>query len=78
MLLVRNRQGIHFSANAPNVEAVFFLFGSKDERNFHLKALSSIAQIVQEPGFIERWRKAKNSQALRDAILLASACGTNL
>ncbi len=70
ILLVRNRQGIHFSDNAPKVEAVFFLFGSKDERNFHLKALSSIAQIVQEPGFIERWRKAKNAQALRDAILL--------
>jgi len=70
MLLVRNRQGIRFSDNAPYVEAVFCLFGSKDERNFHLKALSSIAQIVQEPGFIERWRKAKNIQALRDALLL--------
>lgn len=70
ILLVRNRQGIYFSENSPAVEAVLFLFGSKDERNFHLKALSSIAQIIQESGFLEKWRNAKNAQSLRDIFLL--------
>ena len=41
-------KGINFSEKAPMVNAVFVLVGTKDERNFHLRALSTIAGIVQD------------------------------
>ncbi len=70
VILVRSNEGIAFSKDSPNVHAVFFLIGSSDERNFHLKALSAIAQIVQHPKFEKRWIKARNIENLRDLILL--------
>ena len=68
--LVRNREGIRFSEEAPNVNAVFALVGSRDERNFHLRALAAVAQIVQEPEFADRWMAARNEQGLKDVVLL--------
>ncbi len=70
ILLSRCRDGIHFSEKSPSVKAVFVLAGMRDDRNFHLRALSSIAQIVQNPQFINRWNAARNETALRDLILL--------
>jgi amino acid transporter/mannitol/fructose-specific phosphotransferase system IIA component (Ntr-type) len=71
LLLARNRHGITFAgANAP-VNAVFVLAGSRDERNFHLRALAAIAQIVQSPDFMQRWDQARGDRALRDIVLLA-------
>jgi mannitol/fructose-specific phosphotransferase system IIA component (Ntr-type) len=70
ILLVRCREGIRFSEEYPAVHTVFVLVGSKDERSFHLRTLASIAQIVQDPHFEDRWMKAKSEQALRDLVLL--------
>lgn len=70
ILLVRAREGIFFSDAAPRVHAIFVLVGTRDERNFHLRALAAIAQIVQDPHFEERWMAAKDIEALRDIILL--------
>jgi APA family basic amino acid/polyamine antiporter len=70
ILLARCRDGIRFSDEAPDVKAVFVLAGSKDERNFHLRALSAIAQITQSPDFEDHWLKAKNIEGLRDVVLL--------
>ncbi|MBL7016900.1 MAG: amino acid permease [Kiritimatiellales bacterium] len=70
ILLARCREGINFSEESPDVKAVFVLAGTPDDRNFHLRALSSIAQIVQDPKFLKRWIAAKNATALRDIILL--------
>jgi mannitol/fructose-specific phosphotransferase system IIA component (Ntr-type) len=70
ILLARARQGIEFSAQAPRVQAGFVLVGTRDERNFHLRALSAIAQLVQEPDFEKRWVAARGPQALRDILLL--------
>jgi mannitol/fructose-specific phosphotransferase system IIA component (Ntr-type) len=70
ILLARCKKGIRFSEAAPHVTAVFVLIGSRDERNAHLQALASIAQIVQEPNFEKKWLNAKNTEALRDLILL--------
>jgi len=70
ILLARVRQGISFSEDAPHVRAVFVLAGTRDERNFHLCALSAIAQIVGEPEFMDRWMKARGIQPLRDVVLL--------
>jgi mannitol/fructose-specific phosphotransferase system IIA component (Ntr-type) len=49
---------------------VFVIAGTKDERTFHLRALSTIAQIVENPNFREKWMKAEDPEALRDLILL--------
>lgn len=69
-VLVRLSEGTAFSDDAPQVNAVFVLMGTVDERNFHLRALAGIAQIVQDPQFMPRWRAARNETGLRDLILL--------
>ncbi|WP_022667685.1 PTS sugar transporter subunit IIA [Desulfospira joergensenii] len=69
ILLVRCKKGIEFSDSKPRVHAVFVLIGSKDERQFHLRALSFIAQIVMDPRFEKKWMRAKNRQALKDLVL---------
>ena len=70
ILLARCKEGVVFSQSARGVHAVFVLVGSRDERNFHLRALAAIAQIVQDSHFEHKWMKAKNKEALRDIILL--------
>ncbi|MBU0635010.1 MAG: amino acid permease [Candidatus Omnitrophica bacterium] len=70
ILLARCRSGITFSGDIPKVHIVFVLVGSRDERNFHLRALSAIAQIVQDTHFENNWKKAKSIEDLRDIVLL--------
>jgi APA family basic amino acid/polyamine antiporter len=70
LLLARCRGGIVFSERSPSVHAVFVLAGTRDERNFHLRALAAIAQIVREPDFERRWLAAKSREGLRDILLL--------
>lgn len=70
ILLARAREGVRFSEDAPHVHAIFVLVGTRDERNFHLRALSAIAQIVQDPGFEEKWTAAGSKEELRDIVLL--------
>jgi APA family basic amino acid/polyamine antiporter len=70
ILLARCREGIFFSEKDPRIHAVFVISGTKDERNFHLYALSAIAQIVRDPYFEKKWAGAKNKEALRDIVLL--------
>jgi APA family basic amino acid/polyamine antiporter len=72
ILLARAQKGIRFSDEYPNVQTVFLLVGTRDERNFHLRALSAIAQVVQSPDFEKKWLTAKNEQELRDIILLGT------
>ncbi|MFP4105346.1 MAG: amino acid permease [Phycisphaerae bacterium] len=71
LLLARAKPGFRFSEAADEVKAVFILAGSTDERNFHLRALAAIAQIVQEKDFQRRWESATSPQALRDVALLS-------
>lgn len=71
MLISRARKGINFSEQAPHIKTVFVLVGTKDLRNFHLRVLSAIAQIVQTPNFEKDWDTAQNKQALKDILLLA-------
>ncbi len=70
LLLARSKKGIYFSESAPRVHAIFVLLGTRDERNFHLYALSAIAQVAGDPEFIQRWMKARGKQGLRDVIIL--------
>jgi APA family basic amino acid/polyamine antiporter len=70
ILLARAKEGIEFSESAPSVHAIFVLLGTRDERNFHLYALSAIAQVAGDLEFINRWMKARDKQGLRDVVIL--------
>ncbi|MFW6132673.1 MAG: amino acid permease [Planctomycetota bacterium] len=70
ILLARSREGFVFPSSDEGVHAVFVLAGTRDQRNFHLQALSAIAQVVQESDFERRWLAAANDQQLRDVVLL--------
>ena len=71
ILPVRAADGIDFPHAKDPVKTVFFLAGTKDERNYHLRALMAIAQIVQEKDFYERWFAARDTDALRNLLLLS-------
>ncbi len=71
ILTVRCKKGIIFPDTPQPVHALFVLAGSRDERNFHLRALAAIAQIAQGKNFEKRWLNARNAEELRDIILLA-------
>jgi mannitol/fructose-specific phosphotransferase system IIA component (Ntr-type) len=70
MVLVRARDGLIFDNESSPVYAFFLLLTSEDERNFYLRAVTSIAQIIQEPSFKQNWKNAKTLSGLRDLILL--------
>ena len=72
VLLVRAREGIKFLGVQERVRVMFVLAGSKDERNYHLRALMAIAQIAQEKQFEQRWLAARDIEALRNLILLST------
>lgn len=72
ILIVRCKDGINFEKGESPVHTVFVFIGSMDERNFHLRALMSIAQIVKEHNFDKRWFNAKNSEELRNIIYLST------
>ncbi|MFH1855707.1 MAG: amino acid permease [Candidatus Omnitrophota bacterium] len=71
ILLARARKGIIFPTAKEAVNTVFVLAGSKDERNFHLRALAAIAQIAQNPEFDKKWLSVRSAEDLKDIILLA-------
>ena len=71
IIIARSKSGIEFDKNKSKAHIIFALLGSEDERTFHLKALMSIAQIIQNKNFIKNWKKAKTTEDLRNLILLA-------
>jgi mannitol/fructose-specific phosphotransferase system IIA component (Ntr-type) len=71
IVLVRNKFGIPWNEEGEVVYTAFCLIGSKDERNFHLKALMSIAQVLQDPDFHKQWMKARTANELRSVVLVA-------
>ena len=71
LVVVRCIEGIEFTGEKDSVKAVFVLFGTKDERAFHLKVLSSVAHIVQNLKFEKTWLNAKNENQIKDIILLS-------
>ena len=72
ILLVRARDGINFRGVQEPVRIMFVLLGSKDERNYHLRALMAIAQIAQDKDFEQRWLAARDTEAIRNLILLST------
>jgi len=72
ILLIRARDGIDFPQSKDTVKIMFVLAGSQDERNYHLRALMAIAQIAQEKDFENRWLTARDTEAIRNLILLST------
>jgi APA family basic amino acid/polyamine antiporter len=72
ILLVRAREGIDFRGVSDPVKTMFVLAGSKDERNYHLRALMAIAHVAQEKDFEQRWLAARDTEAIRNLILLST------
>ena len=70
VLLARFKDGIVFDKGSPPINKVFVLIGTREERNFHLKALAAIAQIAQDDEFEKNWLEARNVDELRDVVLL--------
>jgi amino acid transporter/mannitol/fructose-specific phosphotransferase system IIA component (Ntr-type) len=71
VVLVRAVDGIDFPKAPDPVKIMFVLAGTKDERNYHLRALMAIAQIAQEKNFEQRWLAARDTAAIRNLILLS-------
>ena len=71
ILLARAKEGVQFPDSSEPVHAIFVLLGTRDERNFHLRALAAIAQIAQDEAFDKSWLAARNIQELKDIVLLA-------
>lgn len=71
ILLARAKEGVLFPGASSVVYTIFVLAGSRDERNFHLRALAAIAQIAQDKDFDKSWLAARNCEELRDIVLLA-------
>jgi len=72
ILLVRAVDGIDFAEVAEPIRIMFVLAGSKDERNYHLRALMAIAQIVQERRFEQQYLAARDTETIRNVILLST------
>jgi len=71
ILIIRARDGIDFPHAKDPVRIMFILAGSRDERNYHLRALMAIAQIAQEKQFEQRWLAARGIEGIRNLILLS-------
>ncbi len=68
---IRAPEGVRFSSERKAVKAVFVLIGTKDMRNLHLRALTAIAQIVQQPNFEDHWLKAGSHNDIIDFFILS-------
>ncbi len=71
VLLVRAVDGIDFPHAAEPVRIMFVLAGSRDERNYHLRALMAIAQTAQEKNFENQWMQARGIEEIRNLLLLS-------
>ena len=71
LLLARCRDGIDFGGENSPVKMVFVLAGTRDERDFHLRALMAIAEITSTPDFDQRWITCRDATEIRDLLLLS-------
>ncbi|MCD6336824.1 MAG: PTS sugar transporter subunit IIA, partial [Candidatus Marinimicrobia bacterium] len=69
---VRCKKGIRFTDSKELVHTMFVLIGTLDERSYHIRALMAIANLVQESEFDKLWMSARNTDELRDVILLSN------
>ncbi len=75
--VVRSEHGVVLGNGNPPVHIIFAFAGTSNDRKFHMHAMVSIAQIIQNDQFIESWKKAKTIQDLRNLILLSKRTRNN-
>lgn len=66
----RIKDGSEFGSET-DIKMIVLIACSRDERNFHLKSLSALAQIVSEKKFEKEWLSAKNEKELKEIVLLS-------
>jgi Trk K+ transport system NAD-binding subunit len=69
VLIARSRTGIAFAADGEAVHVLFAMASTRDERNFHLRCLAAIAQLVQNDAFLAKWHAAATPEDLRQLLL---------
>lgn len=69
MLIARCRNGIRVPGQPERVHALFVMVGTADERTFHLRAISAVAQLVHQANFEKEWMMAADAEALRKLVL---------
>ncbi|HAS79801.1 MAG TPA: amino acid permease-associated protein [Fusobacteriaceae bacterium] len=70
MAVFRCKDGIKFSKTSPEIKAVFLFVSSPKLNKLHLQTLASIATLIRDKDFQEKWLNAKDEDYLRDLILL--------
>ena len=70
MAVFRCKDGIKFSEKHPEIKAVFLFVSSPKLNKLHLQTLASIATLIKDDSFQEKWLNAKDENYLRDLILL--------
>jgi mannitol/fructose-specific phosphotransferase system IIA component (Ntr-type) len=71
LYILRSLKGVYFDDEHQSIKTIFVLIGTLDERNFHLRALASLAQIVTDEHFVDKWCRAKHCEDLKDLMLLS-------
>jgi len=72
LVLVRCKDGIKFSNQEDSVKAAFLFGGPYNMRTFHLKILSSIAEIASEDTFPDMWLAAQKEEDLKNLFIMNS------
>lgn len=71
MVVLRCNEGVNFGVGSERVRAVFLFISGKNLSRQHLQTLASIASIVRNEEFEDKWLEAENENYLRDVILLS-------
>lgn len=69
LVVARSREGVAFWGADSEARIIFVIAGSRDQRKLHLRILSAIAQLFQDPSFEERWMEVISGEELRQVVL---------
>ncbi|MBZ4682912.1 MAG: basic amino acid/polyamine antiporter, family [Fusobacteriaceae bacterium] len=71
LTIIRCKEGIVYNEEKDSIKSVFLFISSKKMRKTHLQTLASIASLVRDKNFKEKWMEAKNADYIRDMVLLS-------
>ncbi|RKZ33983.1 hypothetical protein DRQ33_03125 [bacterium] len=71
ILLGRAKEGIIFPDSPEPVNIAIVMAGTRDERNFYLKALAATVEAVNSTKFEKDWLTARDEHSLKDIIIFA-------
>ncbi|TDT68605.1 amino acid/polyamine/organocation transporter (APC superfamily) [Hypnocyclicus thermotrophus] len=71
LTIIRCKEGIIYNKEKNNIKSVFLFISSKKMKKTHLQTLASIASLVRDKDFKEKWINAKNADYIRDMVLLS-------